>query len=155
MKKVSVRCAAVLLACLILCGPVPVPAEQENAAPPYDEQSIDMDLCTLSGTVIYAQIYQMAIHPEAYIGKIIRLSGWYDVLVDSDTGMVYTVCLIPDATACCAQGIEFVWAGDRDFPESYPEPGTEIMVTGRFETYFEGEWEYMHLVDAEIVWAQE
>ena len=155
MKKIAVRCSAVLLACLILLAPAPVSAEQQGfAVPAYDEQEIDMDLSQLSGTVVYAQIYQLAIHPEDYIGKIIRLSGWYDVFVDSDTGAVYTVCFIPDATACCAQGIEFVWGGEHSFPDSYPESGAEIMVTGRFETYFEGEWEYMHLVDAELIWKE-
>ncbi|MBR4539944.1 MAG: hypothetical protein IKO52_14040 [Clostridia bacterium] len=155
MKKITVRCAAALLACLILLGPIPVSAEQQNVAPVYGEQEIDLDLSQFSGTVVYAQIYQLAIHPEDYLGKIIRLSGWYDVVVDDETGVVYTVCFIPDATACCAQGIEFVWGGEHSFPDNYPESGTEIMVTGRFETYFEGEWEYMHLVDAELIWAQD
>ncbi len=156
MKKIAVRCAAAILACLILLDPTAVSAERQNiAVPSYDEQEIDMDLSRLSGTVVYAQIYQLAIHPEDYLGKIIRLAGWYDVFIDDTTGMFYTACVVPDATACCAQGIEFVWGGEHSFPENYPEPGTEIMVTGRFETYLEGDWEYMHLVDAELVWARE
>ncbi len=153
MKKFAVLCFAVL-SCFVLLIPAPVSAELEQA-PSYDEQSIDLDLAQFSGTVVYAQIYQMAIHPEDYLGKIIRLSGWYGVAVDGDTGAIYTVCFIPDATACCTQGMEFVWAGEHSLPESYPEPGTEIVVTGRFETYFEGEWEYMRLVDAELTWTRE
>ena len=156
MKNFALRCAAALLCCLILLGSVPASAEQENAAAFfYEEQRIDLDFAQFSGTMVYAQIYQMALHPEDYIGKIIRLSGWYDVIVDDGTGAVYTVCFIPDAAACCAQGIEFVWGGEHSFPDHYPESGAEIVVTGRFETYFEGEWEYMHLVDAELTWAQE
>ena len=152
MKRIAALCSIVLLACVILLAPVPVSAEQETTTvSAYEEQSIDLDLSRLSGTVVYAQIYQMAIHPEDYIGKIIRLSGWYDAVIDSDTGVVYTVCFISDAAACCAQGVEFVWAGEHSFPDSYPEPGAEITVIGRFETYFEGEWEYMHLVDAEVL----
>ena len=154
MKKIAVLCFAVLT-CFVLFIPAPVSAEREHAALFYDEQSIDLDLAQFSGTVVYAQIYQMAIHPEDYLGKIIRLSGWSDVVVDGETGEVYTVCFIPDATACCAQGMEFIWAGEHSLPEGYPEPGTEIMVTGRFETYLEGEWEYMHLVDAELTWTRE
>ena len=154
MKKIAALCFAILT-CFVLLIPAPVSAEREHAASSYDEQSIDLDLAQFSGTVVYAQIYQMAIHPEDYLGKIIRLSGWYDVVIDGDTGEVYTVCFIPDATACCAQGMEFVWAGEHSLPEGYPEPGTEILVTGRFETYFEGEWEYMHLVEAELIWAQD
>lgn len=156
MKKTAVRRAAVLLACLILLSPAPVSAErQDTAAPSYEAGEIDMDLYMLSATVVYAQIYQMALHPEDYLGKIIRVAGWYDAIVDDATGTFYTVCVIPDAAACCAQGIEFVWGGEHGFPENYPESGTEIIVTGRFETYLEDGWEYMHLVDAELVWALE
>lgn len=156
MKKIAERCAAVFLACLILLGPAAVSAEMQDAGfPSYEDQEIDMDLRLFSTTAVYAQIYQMALHPEDYLGKIIRLAGWYDVFFDDTTGIYYTVCMVPDAAACCAQGIEFVWGGERSFPENYPEPGTEIMVTGRFETYLEGEWEYMRLADAELKWAQE
>lgn len=154
MKKIAIL-FAVLFACFALPGPAAVCAEEETAAAAaYAEESIDLDLSSFSGTVVYAQIYQMAVHPEDYIGKVIRLAGWYDVYVDSETDMVYTVCYIPDASACCAQGIEFVWGGAHDFPDGYPEPGIEITVTGRFETYFEGEWEYMRLADAEIQWEE-
>lgn len=152
-KRIALFNAAVLLACLLLAAPAAVFAEQESALiPAYPEQSIDLDLSRFSGVVVYAQIYQMAIHPEDYLGMIVRLSGWYDVIKDSDTGIVYTLCLIPDAAACCTQGVEFVWAGRHSFPDDYPSPGAEITVTGRFETYFEGEWEYMHLTDAIVRW---
>ena len=156
MKKNAVRCAAVLLACLILTGPAAVSAEnQEMGGPSYEAPEIDMDLSAFSATVVYAQIYQMAIHPEDYLGKIIRIAGWYDVFTDDITGLYYTVCIVPDAAACCAQGIEFVWGGEHSFPDHYPESGEEIVVTGRFETYFEGDWEYMRLADAELSWARE
>ncbi len=46
-----------------------------------------------------------------------------------------------------------MWAGDHPFPEAYPEMGTDLTVTGRLETYMEGEYMFMHLVDAEVVWA--
>ena len=35
--------------------------------------------------------------------------------------VVYHACVIPDATACCAQGIEFTLAGDHRWPDDYPE----------------------------------
>ena len=148
MKNLAVLCAAMILFCALLFCPASGWAEGEG----FSDQEIDIDLSLFSGTFVYAQIYQMAIHPEDYVGKVIRVAGWYDVYVDSETGMVYTACTIPDATACCAQGIEFVWAGDHAFPGDFPEVGAEITVTGRFETYFEGEWEYMRLADAKLEW---
>lgn len=74
------------------------------------------------------------------------------VMEDDITGMVYSACVVPDATACCAQGIEFVRKGEHPYPEAYPELGSELMVTGRFETYMEGENMFIHLVDADVNW---
>ncbi len=154
-KKIALYCMALLL-CAIALFPASTFAEQETSTvSSYDDGIIDLDLSGMSGTVVYAQIYQMAIHPEEYMGKIVRLSGLFDLFTDSSTNIVYTVCYIPDASACCAQGIEFVWMGNHDFAMDYPEAGTEIVVTGRFETYFEGEWEYKRLADAELIWSKE
>lgn len=50
--------------------------------------------------------------------------------------------------ACCAQGMEFILKGDYQYPEDYPELGEEITVTGVFDTYQEGEFEYCTLRDA-------
>ncbi len=115
-------------------------------------EAVDLDLSQMSGTVAYAQVYQMMYEPEAYEGKIIRIAGYFDVFKDEATGMVYTSCIIPDASACCAQGIEFVWAGEHAWPDAYPEPGASLTVTGRFETYLEDGWMYIHLVDAIVIW---
>lgn len=47
--------------------------------------------------------------------------------------------------------LEFVWGdGSRSWPDDYPEDGREVVVTGRFETYSEGEATYAHLVDASL-----
>lgn len=117
-------------------------------------ETIDIDLSQMSGTVAYAQVYQMMYEPEAYEGKTVRMAGYFDVFEDQDTGIVYTSCIIPDAAACCAQGFEFVWAGEHAWPEAYPEPGAFLTVTGRFETYLEDDWLYIHLVDADVEWSK-
>ena len=147
MKKLL---SAVLLL-VLLCS---LSLSYGDASITYAESDIDLDLAVMSGTMVYAQIYQFLSDYQAYEGKIIRLKGWYDVYEDARTGMVYFACIVPDATACCAQGIEFVWAGEHVFPDDYPEPGTGVTVTGRFESYMEGEYLYVHLTDAEVVWAE-
>ncbi|MBQ8082488.1 MAG: hypothetical protein IJ240_11405 [Clostridia bacterium] len=106
----------------------------------------------MSGTVVYSQVYNMMYEPDAFIGKVIRMSGWFDYFEDETTGNVYFSCVIPDATACCAQGVEFVWAGEHAFPDDYPPAGTGLTVTGRFETYREDEYLFMRLADAEVEW---
>lgn len=60
--------------------------------------------------------------------------------------------IISDATACCAQGIEFVWRGEHAYPSDYPPLDTEITVTGTFDTYFEDDYMYIQLLDADLSW---
>ena len=45
--------------------------------------------------------------PEEYIGKTIKMRGLYNPVYDEAMGVEYHLCLISDATACCAQGLEF------------------------------------------------
>ncbi len=136
MKKLSLL--------LVLC----VLAGSLSGAPA--ETAVDLDLSVMSGTVVYAQVYNMVCDPNAYLGKIIRMSGYYSYAENPALGIVYHACIIPDATACCAQGIEFVWAGEHAWPEDYPESGSGITVTGRLELYEEDGVMYLHLVDAEL-----
>ncbi len=135
--------ALILAVCPAFAG-AEVPAEEE--------QPVDLDLSVMSGTIVYAQIYNLMNDPSPWLGKIIRMAGYYSVFEDTETGMVYHACVVPDATACCAAGIEFVWGGEHAWPEEYPEEFMDITVTGRLEIYQENGYSYLHLVDAELVW---
>ena len=56
----------------------------------------------------------------------------------NSTDKYYHYCIIQDATACCAQGMEFVWDDDSHvYPDDYPAENSNIVVTGVFETYRE------------------
>ncbi len=123
-----------------------------EATAPAEPQTVDLDMSFMSGTVVYAQIYNLMSDPAPWIGKMIRMAGYYSFYDDQEQGIVYHACIVPDATACCAQGIEFVWAGEHDWPDDYPEDGTDITVTGRLEAYEENGFNYLHLVDAEVLW---
>ena len=96
----------------------------------------------------------MVYYPENYVGKTIKAKGPMDVYVCSEEEKAlygneyYFYVVIQDATACCQQGLEFVLKDDPGYPEGYPSIGTEITVTGRYETYYEGDKMYAHLVDA-------
>ena len=50
---------------------------------------------------------------------------------DEETGVTYYAIIIPDATACCAQGIEYLLLDGYD----YPEDGGKAAVTGIFTLY--------------------
>ena len=79
-------------------------------------------------------------------GKTVRMNGNF-ACYDGDN-RYYFACLIADATACCSQGIEFLLSDGRKYPEEYPSIGSEITVTGVFDTYYEGEKRYCQLIDA-------
>lgn len=116
--------------------------------------TVDRDLTVMNSTMVYAEVYQMMNAPDQYLGKTIRVRGVFTVLGDPEGGVVYPAVYIADASACCAQGLEFLLSGNPAYPQGYPSTGTEITVTGRFETYTETVggtvYRYCHLVDATL-----
>ncbi len=112
---------------------------------------IDVDLTVLSSTMVYSEVYNMLYEPQKYIGKVVKMKGPFAFFRDEATGVYYFACIIKDATACCAQGIEFVLAGEHRYPDDYPKAGEEICVVGVFDTYVEGEYTYCTLRNAELL----
>lgn len=111
---------------------------------------VDLDLSKMSGTIVYAQIYNIQYDPGAYLGKVIRVRGYYSFFREPSNGHLYYACVIPDATACCMQGMEFVPFTEPEDPDHFMEDNADITVTGRLETYVEDGAFYLHLVDASV-----
>lgn len=100
--------------------------------------TVDYDLTQMSSDMVYATVYQMMVMPEEYEGKTFRIDGNFYATYYEATKKYYFYCVIQDATACCAQGMEFVWEnGTHIYPDEYPEDNAEIVVEGTFETYKE------------------
>ena len=116
---------------------------------------IDIDLTQLSSTVVYSEVYNMISTPADYYGKVIRMKGQFNASYYEPTDNYYYYVIISDATACCAQGIEFVWEGDHSYPEDYPENGTEVEVTGVYGTYEEEgvTYNYVKTEDVKLIGA--
>lgn len=110
-----------------------------------NEEGIDVDLTKLSSTMIYSEVYNMTNNPEKYIGKKVRIFGETSVYLDETTNKIYYACIVSDATACCAQGLEFVMKDE----DEYPEAGKTIIIDGVFNTYEEDGNTYCQLADAE------
>ncbi|MBO4863131.1 MAG: hypothetical protein J5517_02080 [Eubacterium sp.] len=119
------------------------------------DPNVDIDLTVMSSNMVYSTVYQMMADAQSYVGKKIKMKGnyyasWYD-----DTQMYYHYVIIQDATACCQQGLEFVWDdGSHVYPDEYPKDMAEVEVVGTFETYKdfpEDEYEYCRLKDATLV----
>ncbi len=107
-----------------------------------------IDLTSLSKTMVYSEVYNMMYFPEDFVGKTVKMSGIYAMYYDEVSGKYYHACIITDATACCAQGIEFELTDEYSYPDDYPEQGGDICVEGTFDTYYEGEDLYCTLRNA-------
>ena len=110
---------------------------------------IDVDLTTLNAIMVYSEVNNMMTVPEDYVGKKVKMNGKLEVYEYPERN--YYTCIIADATACCQQGMEFLWAGDHKYPDDYPNEGDNIVVTGVFDIYFEGDKKYCQLKDATLV----
>lgn len=97
-----------------------------------DAGDVDLDLTQMSSTMIYSTVFDMLIMPDEYVDKKIKVKGNFEVFENADSNERYFAVLIPDATACCQQGIEFVWLGEHSYPQDFPEVGQEITVSGTY-----------------------
>lgn len=130
----------------------PVPEEPSSTETTTDSaDGIDIDLTSLSSTMVYSEVYNMMASPEDYLGKIVKMDGTFALYNDEATDKYYFACIIADATACCSQGIEFVLTDEYAYPDDYPEEGGKICVVGMFDTYQEGDYTYCTLRNARIV----
>ena len=138
--------------------PSPARAQAEEDGPEVIPSSgVDIDLTALSSTMVYSQVYDMLyFSPESYRGKTVKMRGSFEAYqwVDKDgqpvRDKVSTACVVADATACCAEGIEFVCGDGSVYPQDYPEIGTEITVTGTFQIDEEEGFTWYYLADAEM-----
>ena len=94
-----------------------------------EELKVDYDLTNMSSTMIYAEVFNMLIEPEKYENKRVKMKGFFTIYNEGSKDEVYSV-IVPDATACCQQGIEFFY----NF-ENRPTSGSEIIVTGIFKIH--------------------
>ena len=94
---------------------------------------VDLDLTKMSATMIYSTMFDMLVMPEDYVEKTIKVKGWFETYTDPYTAELYYAVVVPDATACCQQGLEFVWPGQHNYPADFPNPGDDITITGLYK----------------------
>lgn len=151
MKIKQLFCIFLCFALLAVCAGCSGRSEDpDNGQKIAEETQVDVDLTKLSSTMVYSEVYNMMTTPEKYIGKVVKMSGKFSVYHDAKTDKNYFAVLISDATACCSQGIEFVWNGNHSYPEDYPALGKNITVTGVFGTYKEGSQTYCQLTSDKV-----
>lgn len=115
---------------------IPVRAPNQKSLSPEELASapIDIDLTTMSSTMVLAEVFNMIIMPEEYEGKIVKANGPFLVFENPENNDRFFAILIEDATKCCQQGIEFIWTGNHTYPDDYPAENQEIIVTGVYHS---------------------
>ncbi len=171
MRKPLLRLSAALAAVLLLAGcggktsapsssaaPSPAPsgtvAQPEPSQPQAGAGDVDVDLTTLSSTMVFAEVSSLVYDPIPYLGQRVRMEGIFSVdhaytmEGEVDLSQNYFYCIIEDALACCAQGLEFSLAGDYAYPEDYPAEGDTIRVVGTVEFFEVNGFRHLRLGDA-------
>ena len=134
----------------VIITPSPVEKDLESQTATDNTQEYDVDLTVLSSTMVYSEVYNMMVTPEEYVGKTIKMSGSFATFINEEDGRYIFGCVITDATACCAQGIEFEPVRGFEDEASRPAESEVITVTGVFDTYIDGEMMYCTLRNAVV-----
>jgi len=124
MKKFMSALLSVCLAAVLFAG---CDGEIKKA------RAIDVDLTVLSGTMVYAEVFNMMTRPDEYIGKIVKANGPYVTSFYQDS--YYHFVLVEGVDSCCPEGLMFIWNGEHAYPGDYPEEGTRIEFIGEFNNY--------------------
>ena len=130
--------------------PAEEPAAEETAAEGTDVSydSVEIDLTAMSATMVYSEVYNMLTQPDSYLGRTVKMAGQYTEHYNEMTDKTYYACIILDATACCAQGMEFALADGYEFSGKQPAEGDMICVAGVYSRYEEDGFPYYTLRDA-------
>ena len=156
MKKTALLLSVLLcLTAAFSCGTAGTDEINETPQSEVSEEAqpaegIDYDLTTMSSTMIYSTVSNMILYPDVYEGKMVKLEGNFSIYHDEAADRYIFAAIVPDATACCQQGIEFVLDGDYKYPDDYPEEGQSITIQGKFNTYNEYGFNYVQLLNAEM-----
>ncbi len=106
-----------------------------NADGTYDK--IDLDLSALNQMLTFAELANMALMPEDYAGKVIKIKGNFSHFIQPTTKETHYTLFLMDATACCGQVLDFILHDPDAHPENEIAENSEITVTGLFEIYEE------------------
>ena len=117
-------------------------------APP----GVDLDFTTFEcGWEYDDKVTDMLLdNSEDYLGKKIRMVGYYSGFYYDDFGRYFHYVMVDDAQGCCIQHIELIW-NEGTAPDEFPDDYSVIDVVGVLDSYYIEEWgqtEYFLVVDS-------
>ncbi len=110
----------------------------------------EIDLTSMSPTMLFAEVVNMTRTPKQYEGATVTLRGGLMILmIDESTGVGSYSCYVEDATKCCQRGIGFTI--DRPLEDtSILVEGNEVIIRGTFEIYEAGGHNFVRIADCDI-----
>ena len=96
-----------------------------------------VDLRSMSRTMAFAAVYDMQVNPATYVGRLVRMNGSFATFEVRPGEKKGTACIIKDAAACCAAGLEFSLA---EKPKKLPREDSAIAVEGVFTVEKKPAW---------------
>ena len=146
-KKIQILLSLIILFVLISgCADKEALLIHEESEP----TPVDIDLTVLSTTVLSAELMNIIVNSEDYLGKTIRVRGTYYYLFYEQTGKYYHYVITKEGDECCQEGIEFMLSGEPVFPDDFPLVKTPIEVEGVFSLYEELDRRYYYLAVDDI-----
>ncbi len=114
------------------------------------DPNVDLDLTAMNSTMVYSVIYDIMVEPEKYYGQTMKVDGFFDTVTDDRLGTRYFFVVVPDAAACCSQGLEFMLDDSKSYPDDYPETAADIEVKGILDRYDEEGQTYYYIRTDEL-----
>ena len=110
----------------------------------------EIDLTSMSPTMLFAEVVNMTRTPKQYEGATVTLRGGLMILmIDESTGVGSYSCYVEDATKCCQRGIGFTIDRPLDDTSILVE-GAEVIIKGTFEIYEAGGHNFVRIADCDI-----
>ena len=125
-----------LLVLAIASQPI-IGCNDSDAADTPVSSDVDIDLTSLSSTMVLATIANIHDNPDEYLGQTIRIRGLYYNYYYDIAERYFHYVMYEDDNACCSSGFEFQLGSDYVFPDDYPQETSSILVEGVLLSYDE------------------
>jgi hypothetical protein len=136
MKKLLV----LFLILFITAGCTEKPPEQKEQGEQGEQTetlAVDYDFTKYNTQMRESLFNSMVGDPDSYVGKVFRVRSEYIPHFDDETGQIHHFVIVEGLASCGPKPIEFMWSGERVYPDDYPQAGTIIEVTGVLGSYGE------------------
>lgn len=106
---------------------------------------VDINILDLSDIMAFAQVNNMMMMAEEYLGQTVKLHGNYYRHDIDEMDLSYHFLLLVDGTNCCTGILEFLFEDGMEYPPS----GTDLLLMGEYSKYTDdyGTYPYIKVSD--------